>query len=277
MPRDAEHFRPDIVLAAEAAEPIGAAAQDGRRDRDGLDIVDGAGTAIQTGHGRERRFQPRLTFLALQAFQQRGLLAADIGAGAAMHIDVKRPAGAACVRPQQPRLIGLVHGAVERRGFVVEFTADIDVSRVRAHRKTGDETAFDQLVRVVPQDVAVLASTGLALVAIDDEIVRSAFGLLLGHEGPLQAGREARPAAAAQAGGLHLLDDPVTAFLDNRLGVVPVAARTGPGEARIVQPVQVGENAILVLQHQSAFAKSRSVSTCGPPTGAEVCRSICGP
>jgi hypothetical protein len=55
---------------------------DGRQRREGLHVVDERGAAVQARNGRERRLQPGLAALALEALEQRGLLAADIGAGA---------------------------------------------------------------------------------------------------------------------------------------------------------------------------------------------------
>ncbi len=52
-------------------------------------------------------------------------------------------------------------------------------------------------VRIVQEDQVVLAGAGLALVAVDEDVL--GLGRLLGNEGPLHAGREARAAAAAQA------------------------------------------------------------------------------
>src|SRR3546814_13489517 len=60
---------------------------------------------------------------------------------------------------------------------------------------------------------------------------------LLRHERPLQPGRETGAAAATQAGGLHLLDDPVPALRQQRLGIVPVAAPARALQAEIVQTV----------------------------------------
>ena len=57
-----------------------------------LDIIDGRRAAIEAHIGRERRLQPRHALLAFERFEQRRLLAADIGAGAAMDVDVERPA-----------------------------------------------------------------------------------------------------------------------------------------------------------------------------------------
>jgi hypothetical protein len=95
-------------------EPVGAAAQDGRRDGDRLDVVDRRRAAVEADVGRERRLQARLALLAFEAFEQRGLLAADVGAGA---VDARRgrsPSRAARVLADQPGVIGLVDRRLQR-------------------------------------------------------------------------------------------------------------------------------------------------------------------
>ena len=54
-----------------------------------LDVVDRRRAAIEAHIGREWRLQPRHALLALEALEQRRLLAADIGAGAVMDVDVE--------------------------------------------------------------------------------------------------------------------------------------------------------------------------------------------
>ena len=81
---NAKELGADIVGPAEGREPGRAATQDVRRHRDRFDVVDGGRAAIETDIRRERRLQPGLTLFALQAFQQRCFLAADVGAGAMM-------------------------------------------------------------------------------------------------------------------------------------------------------------------------------------------------
>ena len=92
-----------------------------------------------------------------------------------------------------------------RHGLGEELAADVVVADGRAHRVAADRHALDQRVRVVAQDVAVVAGAGLALVGIADDVFLARR--VARHEAPLHAGRKARAAAAAQAGGLHLLDD----------------------------------------------------------------------
>jgi len=59
-------------------------------------------------------------------------------------------------------------------------------------------------MRVVAQDVAVLGGARLGFVGVAEDVL---LHVALGHEAPLQAGRKARAAAAAQAGLLDHLDD----------------------------------------------------------------------
>ncbi len=79
-----------------------------------------------------------------------------------------------------------------------------------ADGEAGDDGAFNDRVRIVKEDEVILAGAGLALVAVDEDVFW--LGRLLGNEGPLHASGEACAAAAPQAGGLHLFDDPFGAL-----------------------------------------------------------------
>ena len=261
---------PVLFGLADAGEPGRAAPHDVGRRRDGLDIVDGGRAAVEAHIGRERRLQPRLALLALEALQQRGFLAADIGAGAVVDVEVEVPA-VDIVLADQLRLVGLIDRRLEMLALADEFAADIDVAGVRAHRAAGDQAAFDQKMRIVPHDLAVLAGAGLGLVGIDHKIVRPSVRLLR-HERPFQAGREAGAAAAAQSRRLHLVDDPVAALVEDRLGAVPGAPRPRARQAPVMEAVEIPEDAVLVVQHHTL-----SFNVVGPPIGAENWRPFCGP
>src|ERR1700733_9909513 len=274
--RDAIDLCAFVLGPADAGEPGAAAAQDGRHHGDALDVVDRGRAAVKADAGGERRLQARLALLALERFQERGLLAADIGAGAAMEIDFEIEARAARVRADQLCVIGLVDCGLEIDGLVVELAADIDVTGMRTHRARGQERALDQLVRIEAEDVAILASAGLALVRVDHQIARPVA--FLGHEGPFEAGGKTRPAAPAQARGLDLVHDPVTALADQLLGAVPIAALPGAGQAPIELAVEIGEDAVLVGEHYFLPpAKDSSLSVVAPPSGAEPWRFFTEP
>ena len=247
MARDAEQLGAGVVLAAETREPRAAATQDRAGYRDRFDVVDGRGAAIEAHIGREWRLQPRHALLALKALDERRLLAADIGAGAVVDVDVEGVV-VDVRRTDEARLVGFVHRALEGELLRHVLAADVDVAGMRPHGEGGQHAALDQEMRIVPHDLPVLAGARLRLVGVDDEVVRAPVGLL-GHERPFQAGREARAAATAQAGALHLVDDPIAAHLQEELGSVPGAALLRGLEPRRVKAVEIGEDAILIGEH----------------------------
>ena len=87
--------------------------------------------------------------------------------------DVEVPA-VDVVLPDEPGFIGLVDRRLQALPLANELAAHIDEGGVGAHGETGDEAAFDQGVRVVAENLAVLAGSGLGLVGVDHEIVRPA-------------------------------------------------------------------------------------------------------
>ena len=227
---DAEQLRAGIVRTAKAREPFGAAAQDGRRNRNGFHIVHGRRAAIKPGIGREWRLHTRLALLAFKAFEQGRFLAADIGAGTVMDVNVKVPA-IVIVLADQLGLVGLLDRELHGMAFGNIFPAQVDIAFVGAHRAACDHAAFDEEMRVVPHDFAVLARARLGLVAIHDQVMRT-FTHLLRHEGPFQAGRESRAATAAQAAGLDLVADPVRPHREHFAREVPCAALFSGFQAR---------------------------------------------
>ncbi|MNI25141.1 hypothetical protein D3C73_787800 [compost metagenome] len=107
-----------------------------------------------------------------------------------------------------------------------DFAVDVVVADADAHGVGRDRHAFNHDVRIEAQDVAVLERARLAFVRVADEVLLA--GERARHEAPLQAGREARAATAAQtrrldfgdhvfrlhAGGQDLLQGFVAAALD---------------------------------------------------------------
>src|SRR5260370_16101983 len=147
------------------------------------------------------------------------------------------------------------------RCLVVELAADVDVGGADPHPGPGQEAALDQLVRIVAQDVAVLAGAGLALVGVDDQIGWPVAGLR--HERPFEPGREAGAAAPAQPRFLAFADDPVAALVEHLLGTAPVAARARAGEMPIMLAVEGGEDPVAITQHCSSL---RHRPAAPPPT-----------
>src|SRR5262245_36341078 len=135
MAADLEQLGAGIILAAEALEPLRTAAEDGRDNRDALNIVDRGRAAIEAGAGRERRLQARQALLALQALDHRRLFAADVGAGAAVDEQIEVVARTRGILAEQPGVICLGDRFPERLGLADELAANVDVACPSAHRE----------------------------------------------------------------------------------------------------------------------------------------------
>src|SRR3984957_213997 len=172
-------------------------------------------------------------------------------------VKIERPA-VGIVVADQLGFIGLGDRGLQMVALPDEFAAHVDIAGVGTHREACEQAALDQQMRIVPHDLAVLAGAGFGLVGIDHEIARPAVGRFLRHERPFQPGREARPAATAQARGLHLVDDSVAALVDDRLGAVPGAAAARTLKAPVMEAVEILEDAVLVIEHDVKLPKGVS-------------------
>jgi hypothetical protein len=85
------------------------------------------------------------------------------------------------------------------------FRPDIDEAPGRAHREACDDHPFDQGERIALHEHPVGEGAAVALVRIADHVFP--IRLHVQDGAPLDAGGKARPAAPAQAGELHLVDD----------------------------------------------------------------------
>src|SRR5208283_6246060 len=96
------------VRRSEAGEPGASLAHDGRNGRIGLSVVDGGGLAVEAEVRGERRLEARPAGLALQRLEQRGFLAANVGARADERVEVEIDARTQDILAQQPRRVRLL-------------------------------------------------------------------------------------------------------------------------------------------------------------------------
>ena len=177
---------------------------------DGFGVVDDRGSAVEADDRGEGRLDARDAALAFERFHQRGFFAHFVGAGAGLRDDLEFGFGPEDVFAEEALRVGIGDGLLHDLEEVAVFAAQVDEADLGADGEAGDDGSFNDGVRIVQEDQVVLAGAGLAFVAVDQNVL--GLGRLLGHERPLQAGGKARAAAAAQIGGLHLVDDPVGAL-----------------------------------------------------------------
>ena len=165
-----------------------------------------------------------------------------------VQIDVKIPARPGSVRANKTCVISLVNGGLKRLFLADVFAANVDVARMRIHRERRNQTTFDQGVRIMAHDLAILTGARLRFVCVHNKIRRTPIAFLW-HERPLQSSRETSAATTAQATVLHLLNDPVAAVLDQLVGSIPMPPRLRALKRSVVHSIKVGKDPILVSKH----------------------------
>merc|ERR1719447_277252 len=125
------------------------------------------------------------------------------------------------------------------------LSTDVDVTGPGSHGGASDQAAFNQSVRVVPHDLAILASSRLALVSVDHQVLGAAVVWLV-HEAPLEAAGEASTTPASQTAGLDLVNDPLATLFHDLLGLVPLTALHGSLEPPVMAAIDVGEDSVSI-------------------------------
>ena len=143
--------------------------------------------------------------------EERGLLAADVGAGAGVDDQLDVDAGPEDVGAEVAGLVGLTSRGTQPAYDVQHLTAYVDEGGLGPDRVRRDDDALDQRVGRGHHERDVLAGARLGLVGVDHEV--PGLGVVLRDEAPLHARGEACAAAATQAGVLDQRDDVVGRIL----------------------------------------------------------------
>ena len=201
--RHREDARAGRAVDAELGVLLAAHLHDVRHGRQRLDVVHDGRLRVEALDRGERRPDARHAALALERFEQRGLLAADVRARAAVHDDVEVEARAEDVLAEEALARARRRSrAIEPFVAERELAAQVDEREVALDRVRRDRDALDELVRIALDEHAVLERRRLAFVGVHHEVARERVGR---QERPLLRGREAGAAAAAQPRHLHLL------------------------------------------------------------------------
>ena len=185
---------PVDVGAPRALEGVAAVGDDPRQVRERLDVVDDRRLQVQALGRREvRRLEPGHAPLALEALDERRLLAHDVGAGTPRQRDVDAEVGAEDVLADQAVGVGVVQGLGDALLGQRHLAPHVEEGLRGVDGVAGEDDALDELVRIELHEQPVLVGAGLALVAVDDDVAREHVGR---QEAPLRARREAGAAPA---------------------------------------------------------------------------------
>ena len=157
-------------LGADGAVPVHALADDEGHVGKSLHIVQHRGLGPETVLDGPGRLDPRHAPVALDGSCQGTALAADEGAGAHVYMD---PEGEVCahdVIAQKTVLLRLGDGRFQPAHGQRILRPDINIPLVAAHGAAGDHHALQHAVGVTLHNGAVHERTGIALVAVADDV-----------------------------------------------------------------------------------------------------------
>ena len=194
--RDLHNLGAAILLRPLRSPPLGSTLEHERHAGDALHIVHHGGAAEDADHRGERRLEAGLAGLPFERLDERRLFAADVGARAAMDVDVEVQSAAQDVLAQQAGRIEFGDGRLHALRRKHQLAAHVDVGCLEAEREAGDDAALHEAMGVALHDEAVLEGARLALVGVDDEVLGHVGPL--GQEGPLGAHGEAGATATAE-------------------------------------------------------------------------------
>ena len=92
-----------------------------------------------------------------------------------MNVDLDVETGAEHVLPEEIVRPRFFDGAFQDLRALRKLAPDVDVGSLRVEGETGDENAFEQLMRIFVNDVAILERARLGFVGVADEIDRLSF------------------------------------------------------------------------------------------------------
>jgi len=197
VPREAEQLVAGRAFGPDRCEPLaasGACLEDGEHVHECLDVVHGGRLAEQPEVDRIGRLVARFASLALDGFEEGGLLAADVGARTTADLDVEREVRAGDVLAEVAGGPGGVDRNLQPRLRQRVLTPDVEVAAGRVRGVALDRHGLDERERIVLHEHPILERARLGLVGVADDVVR-ALGARR-DRGPLPARRECRAAAA---------------------------------------------------------------------------------
>lgn len=87
-----------------------------------------------------------------------------------MHNDIKVVATATGILSDKTLGVGLINSFLKLQLLVPELSTHVDVRSLGPHTEADDESTLNKLVRVMSEDLSVLASAWLGLIRIDHQV-----------------------------------------------------------------------------------------------------------
>src|SRR5437016_348912 len=202
---DADEFQATRATGALSHEPVNPASENLRNVDEGFNVVDDRGLLPETDLPRKRRLVARLGAMAFNGLDERAFLTAYVAAGADKNFEIIIDVAAQDFFSEEASAVAAANLLAKDFFLEMIFVADIENAALRAGHQAGDDHAFDEEMRQVSHDEAVLDRAGLAFIGVADNVFHG-IGLFA-NKIPLHAGGKSGPAHAFQFRGFELCED----------------------------------------------------------------------
>ena len=146
-----------------------------------------------------------------------------------------------------PLLISFVNSLFQTNRFVVKLSTNVNVSSTSVHGVSSNQTTFDESVGVLTDNLTILASSRLGLIAVHHQEVGTTILGGLGHETPLQAGGESSSSTSTETGSLDISNNLIRSHLQQLLGLIPESTLDSAINVIIEIVVEIGKHTIIIL------------------------------
>src|SRR5690625_3325291 len=194
-----------MCFSSNAGEPFGPFVDDVGDVAQSFDIVDGGGPPPETVLCREGWFDPGISPLPFERFKHCSLFTADIGPRTGIGVKVDTESASENILAYKSLLVGVCQSFVQHPDPVDILSPDVDIDRGALHGVGSNQCTFNEEMRVIFKDHAVLAGTRFCFITMAGQIAWRAVRFR--HERPLQSGIDPCSATAPDVGGLDLIND----------------------------------------------------------------------
>ena len=224
MTTDSEQLSTVVPLTSKAGKPRWTTTNDGGRNRNRFNVGHRGGAAKNTRISRERRLHARLSLLAFQRLNQSCLLSTNVGTGTSVHVNIKVVARATCILANQASFVCLIDGNLRVVRFEEKLTTHVNIGGIGTHSTASNKAAFNELVRVMAHNLAVLTGAWLTFIGVNHKVARTRvfFPSRLEHETPFHTRGEASTTSSTNTRCLHLVNDKIVTLVNDVTRAVPV-------------------------------------------------------
>ena len=183
MAAEADDARAGVVGGSQFGKRLAAARRNVFDRAQSLNVVDDGGALIKAeNRWKVRRLDARIGAFAFQGFDEPRFLAANVGAGAAMQVNFQMITTAQNVFPKEAVFARFLQGVFENGGALDEFAANVDIGEADVVCVRRDGHAFQQLMRILVNDLTIFEGARLRLIGVANKIDRFAAAAV--DEGP---------------------------------------------------------------------------------------------